>query len=42
MMPDQARKWVKQQSKDFCSADLNTLVKGYDKCMNVGGGYIEK
>jgi hypothetical protein len=38
MMPDQVRKWPRQQSKDFCSAGFGALVK----CINVDGGYVEK
>jgi hypothetical protein len=36
------RKWLKQQSRDFYAAGFNTLVKQWDKCINVGGGHIEK
>jgi hypothetical protein len=36
------RKWLKQQLKDFYAADFNALVKRWDKCIIVGGGYIEK
>jgi hypothetical protein len=36
MMPDQMRKWLRQQSKDFCGFDA--LVKW----INVGEGYVEK
>jgi hypothetical protein len=42
MMPDQAWKWLRQQSKDFCAADLNSLVKRWDQCIVVGRGYVEK
>jgi hypothetical protein len=42
MMPDQVRKWLKQQSKDFCAAGFYALVKRWDKCISVGGGYVEK
>jgi hypothetical protein len=35
-------KWLRQQSKDFCAAGFDALVKRWDKCINVGGGYIEK
>jgi hypothetical protein len=42
MKPDQARKWLRQQSKDFCAAGFDALVKRRDKCINVGGGYVEK
>jgi hypothetical protein len=37
MMLDQVRKWLRQQSKDFCAADFDALVKRWDKCVNVGG-----
>jgi hypothetical protein len=36
------RKWLRQQSKDFHAAGLDTLVKHWDKCSNVGGGCFEK
>jgi hypothetical protein len=42
MMLDQARKWLRQQSKDFCAAGFDALVKRWDKCINVGGFYAEK
>jgi hypothetical protein len=35
-------KWVSQQSKDFHAADLDALVKQWDKYINDGRGYIEK
>jgi histone-lysine N-methyltransferase SETMAR len=35
-------KWLRQQSKDFCAAGSEALVKRWDKCINVGGGYVEK
>jgi hypothetical protein len=38
----EVRKWLRQQSKDFYAAGFHTLVKGWDKCTNVGGGYVEK
>jgi hypothetical protein len=41
-MPDQERKWLRQQSKDFCAAGFDALVKRWDKCVNVGEGYVEK
>jgi histone H3/H4 len=41
-MPDQVRKWQRQQSKDFSAAGFDRLVKQWGKCMNVGGGYVEK
>jgi hypothetical protein len=36
------RKWMRQQSKDFYAAGFDALVKRWEKCMNVGGGYVEK
>jgi hypothetical protein len=36
------RKWLRQQSKDFYAAGFDALVKRWDKCINVGGRYIEK
>jgi cation transport regulator ChaB len=38
----EVRKWLRQQSRDFYAAGFNTLVKQWDKCINVGGGYVEK
>jgi hypothetical protein len=38
----EARKWLRRQSKDFCAAGFDTLVKRSDKYINVGGGYVEK
>jgi hypothetical protein len=42
MMHDQARKWLRHQSKDFYAAGFDAPVKQWDKCFNVGGGYVEK
>jgi hypothetical protein len=42
MMPDQALKWLRQQSKDFYGVGFNALVKQWDKCINVGRVYVEK
>jgi hypothetical protein len=42
MMPDQVRKWLRQQSKLFYDAGLDALVKRWDKCINVGEEYAEK
>jgi hypothetical protein len=36
------RKWLRQQSKDFYAAGFDALVKRWDKCTNVDGGYVEK
>jgi hypothetical protein len=42
MMPDQARKWLSQQSKYFYAAGFDAVVKRRDKCISVGGGHVEK
>jgi hypothetical protein len=38
----EARKWLRQQPEHFCAAGFDALVKRWDKCVNVGGGYVEK
>jgi hypothetical protein len=38
----EVQKWPRQQSEDFCAAGFEALVKRWDKCINVGGGYVEK
>jgi hypothetical protein len=38
----EVRKWLRQRSKDFCALGFSTLVKLWDKCISVGGGYVEK
>jgi hypothetical protein len=38
----EVRKWQRQQSKDFYAVGFDTLVKRWDKCVNIAGGYIEK
>jgi hypothetical protein len=35
-------KWTRQQSKDFYAAGFDGLVNRWDKCINVGGGFVEK
>jgi hypothetical protein len=42
MMPGQVRKLLRQQSKDFYFVGFDALIKRWDKCINVGGGYVEK
>jgi hypothetical protein len=42
MMKGLKRGWLRQQSKDFCGAGFDALVKRWDKCISVGGGYVEK
>jgi hypothetical protein len=36
------RKWLRQQPKGFYVASFDALVKRWDKCINVGGEYVEK
>jgi histone-lysine N-methyltransferase SETMAR len=38
----EVRKWLRQQSKDFYDEGFDALVKRWDKCINVGGGCVEK
>jgi hypothetical protein len=38
----EVQKWLRQQSKDLYVAGFDTLVMRWDKCINVGGGYVEK
>jgi hypothetical protein len=38
----EVQKWLRQQSKDFYAAGFDALVNRRDKCINVGGGYVEK
>jgi hypothetical protein len=38
----EARKCLRQQSKDFYAAGFDALGKRWDKCTNVSGGYVEK
>jgi hypothetical protein len=35
-------KWLRQQSKDLYAVGFYALVKQWDKCINVGGGYVKK
>jgi hypothetical protein len=34
-------KWLRQQPKYFYAAGFDALVKPWDKCISVGGGYVE-
>jgi hypothetical protein len=36
------RRWLRQQSKDVYAAGFEALIKRWDKCINVGEGYVEK
>jgi hypothetical protein len=38
----EVRKWLRQLSKHFYAAGFDALVKQWDKCINFGGGYVEK
>jgi hypothetical protein len=38
----EVRKWLRQQPKDFYTAGFDALLKRWDKCISVGGGYVEK
>jgi hypothetical protein len=40
MTPDQVRKWLRQQSKDFYAAGFDAPVERWDKCINVDGRYV--
>jgi cation transport regulator ChaB len=37
----EVQKWLRQQSRDFYAAGFNSLVKQWDKRVNVGGN-VEK
>jgi hypothetical protein len=36
------RKWLRQNSKYFYAAGFDALAKRWNKCINAGGGYVEK
>jgi hypothetical protein len=38
----EVQKWLREQSKDFYAVGFNALVKRWDKCINVDGGYVKK
>jgi hypothetical protein len=38
----EARKWLRCQLKDFYAAGFDALVMRWDKCINIGGGHVEK
>jgi hypothetical protein len=38
----EVRKWLRQRSKDFCATGFDVLIKSRDKCIDAGGGYVEK
>jgi hypothetical protein len=37
----EVQKWMRQQSKNFNAAGFDPMVKRWDKCISVGGGYVE-
>jgi hypothetical protein len=34
--------WLRQQPKDYWAAGCDALVKRWEECINVGGGYVKK
>ncbi|BFZ13360.1 hypothetical protein BsWGS_16399 [Bradybaena similaris] len=38
----EVKMWLKKQSTQFYAAGLGGLIKRWDKCINVGGNYVEK
>jgi hypothetical protein len=43
MMAGRVRKWLRLQSEDFYATGcFDALVKRWDNCINVEGGYDEK
>jgi hypothetical protein len=38
----EVRKGLRKESKDFCAVGFDVLIKRWDKCINVGKGYVEK
>jgi nitrate reductase assembly molybdenum cofactor insertion protein NarJ len=38
----EVRKCLRKQSKNSYAVGFDVLVKRWDKCINVGGGYVEK
>jgi hypothetical protein len=38
----EVRKWLRQQSKEFYASGSDALVKGWERCINIGRGYVEK
>jgi hypothetical protein len=37
----EVRKWLRQQLEDFYAAGFDALVRRWDKCINVGEGYVK-
>ena len=38
----EVKMWFRKQSTQFYAAGLGGLIKRWDKCINVGGNYVEK
>jgi hypothetical protein len=38
----EVRKWLRQQSTDFCAAGFDALAKRRNKYISVGGGHVDK
>jgi hypothetical protein len=38
----EVREWLREQPKDLYAAGFDALIKQWDKCIDVGGGYVEK
>jgi hypothetical protein len=36
------QKRLRRRSKDFYAAGFDALVKRWDKCINIGAGYVDK
>jgi hypothetical protein len=36
------QKRLREQSKDFYTVNFDALVNQWDKCINVGGRYVEE
>jgi hypothetical protein len=38
----EVREWLRKESKDLYAVSFDALVKQLDKCINVGGEYVEE
>jgi hypothetical protein len=38
----EVRKWLRKQSKDFYAVGFDALVRRRGKCINAGGGCVDK
>jgi hypothetical protein len=38
----EVRKWLRQQSNDFCAAGFDSLIKQWDKCIHVCRGHVKE